>query len=387
MTHDLQIDQPWLHAASSQRVCAALTANGAEAYFVGGCVRNALMHEPINDFDISTDATPETVIALAKAAGIKTIPTGIDHGTVTLVADGIPYEVTTFRKDVATDGRRATVAFATDITEDARRRDFTMNALYVDMTGKVLDPLGGLSDLQARRVRFIGTGANRIREDYLRILRFFRFHAWYGDAEAGFDPDALDAIACNLDGLTALSRERVGAELLKLLAARDPAPAVAAMRQTGVLSAILPGVDDRALALLCHFDQDVSPNPLRRLAALGGAELANPLRLSKAQAGQLGRLRSGASDGQGAAELGYCLGVDEARDAILLRSALLEQPVPDGHEEDIDRGAAAVLPISAKDLVATFHGPALGAELRRLKTAWINSGFTLTRGALLSGQI
>lgn len=228
-----------------------------------GCVRNALLGAEASDIDIATDAHPERVVELAAGAGLKAIPTGIEHGTVTVVSGGIPHEITTFRRDVETDGRRATVAFSDTVSEDAARRDFTMNALYARPDGTLLDPLGGLPDLNARHVRFIGQAKDRIREDYLRSLRYFRFHAWYGDAAAGFDPDALDAIASNLDGLERLSRERVGAEILKLLAAPDPAPAIAAMRGAGVLGAVLPGADDRSLAVLVSLEQaaDAAADP------------------------------------------------------------------------------------------------------------------------------
>ena len=176
------------------------------------------------------------------------MPTGLAHGTVTVVAGGRPFEVTTFRRDVETFGRRAVVAFSTDLRDDAARRDFTMNALYVRPDGTVVDPLGGLPDLRAGRVRFVGDGAARIAEDYLRILRFFRFHAWYGDPAAGLDPDGLAACAALQDGLARLSRERVGAEVTKLLAAPDPAPAVGPMAAAGILARVLPGADAAALA-------------------------------------------------------------------------------------------------------------------------------------------
>ena len=302
---------------------------------------------PVSDIDITTNARPEEVMLLAERASIKAVPTGIEHGTVTLVQDGIPHEVTTFRRDVETDGRRAVVAYSDSIEEDASRRDFTMNALYAKPDGTVLDPLGGLVDLRARRVRFIGTAQNRIREDYLRSLRYFRFHAWYGDAEAGFDPDALSAIASNLDGLSELSRERVGAELLKLLAAQDPAPSVAAMRMTGALAQVLPGADDRALAPLVHLETGIPPSPIRRLAALGDAEVTASLRLSKAQMAKLSRIRTAAIDTKAAAELGFVLGEEEARDAILLRSALLETPLEPNWVAEIEKGSNAVFPVSS----------------------------------------
>ena len=232
----MRITGDWITRESTQALMKALNDAGHKALFVGGCVRNALLGVPVADVDIATDALPEEVMRIALAAKMKPVPTGIDHGTVTVVSGSIPHEVTTFRKDVETDGRRAVVAFATDVADDAHRRDLTINALYALADGTLVDPLGGLPDLKARRVRFIEDAEARIREDYLRALRFFRFHAYYGDPAAGMDPEALAAIAANLDGLDTLSRERVGAELLNLLAAPDPAPAVAAMAQTGALA-------------------------------------------------------------------------------------------------------------------------------------------------------
>ncbi|PCJ09844.1 MAG: CCA tRNA nucleotidyltransferase [Rhodobacteraceae bacterium] len=379
-----QIDQPWLQDPATRAVCDAITAEGALLLFVGGCVRNALLGVAVSDLDLATDAHPETVMHLAKQAGLKVIPTGIDHGTVTVVSGGIPFEITTFRKDIATDGRRATVSFASDISDDAARRDFTMNALYARPDGTVVDPLGGMADLRARRVRFIGTAQHRIREDYLRSLRYFRFHAWYGDPDAGFDPEALAAIAANLDGLAQLSRERVGAELLKLLGADDPAPAVAAMRQCGVLLQLLPGSDDRSLAPLVHLEAGLAPNPIRRLAVLGGSEVGEHLRLSKAQTSRWTTLRDQAVGTKAAAELGYRLGEIQARDILLLRAALLEQPLNPNLETDISRGASAKFPLSARDLMPEITGKTLGETLKQLEADWIASGFTLTRNALLN---
>lgn len=379
----MRIDQPWLTEAATRAVCDAVSVDGAQVYFVGGCVRNALLDEPVSDMDLATNALPEQVMALAARAGIKAIPTGIDHGTVTLVKNGIPHEITTFRKDVATDGRRAVVAFSGDLAEDARRRDFTMNAIYARPNGEIVDPLGGLNDLRARRVRFIGTAQNRIREDHLRSLRYFRFHAWYGDQTAGFDPEALAAIAENLEGLAELSRERIGGELLKLLAAPDPAPSVAAMRQAGVLTQILPGADDRALAPLIHLEAGRPAAPLRRLGALGGDDLQQQLRLSKAQALHLSAIRTAAVAPTSVQELAYRQGAQVALDAALLRAALLEQPLSPVFESDIASGAEAVFPIKARDLLPAFKGPALGNMLKKLEAEWIASGFSLNRETLL----
>ena len=203
----------WLSAAPTQAVCAALADAGFAVLFVGGCVRNALLGLAVGDIDLATDATPETITMLAENAGFRVVPTGIDHGTVTVLAEGLAHEVTTFRSDIATDGRHATVVFSASVAEDAARRDFTMNALYATPQGDVIDPLGGLPDLLARVVRFVGDPAERIREDYLRILRFFRFYAVYGDSAQGLDADSLAACAAHADGIDTLSRERVGAEM------------------------------------------------------------------------------------------------------------------------------------------------------------------------------
>jgi len=380
-----RITETWLTNPATQAVCAAITAKGAQALFVGGCVRNALLGVPASDIDIATDAVPETVLALARAAGIKAVPTGIDHGTVTLVSGGMAHEVTTFRRDVETDGRHAVIAYATRVEEDAARRDFTMNALYARADGTVLDPLGGMPDLVARRVRFIGNATNRIREDYLRSLRYFRFHAWYGDKDAGFDPEALAAIAANLDGLTILSRERVGAEILKLLGAPDPAPALAAMRSAGALGQVLPGTDDRLLAPLVHLETlaGLSVDPLRRMAGLGGVDMAETLRLSRAQTRTLGQLRDGAAGTAGPGALGYRLGRQPALDALVLRCAMLEQPWDASVIAAVETGAGSVFPVTANDLMPALQGPALGQKLADLETRWIASGFTLNRDQLL----
>ncbi|MFS4581607.1 CCA tRNA nucleotidyltransferase [Phaeobacter sp. C3_T13_0] len=379
-----RIEAPWLQDQDVQHVCDVLTRGGAEIYFVGGCVRNTLLGVPVSDLDLSINVLPQRVITLAESAGIKAIPTGIDHGTVTLVYRGTPYEITTFRRDVATDGRRAVVAFSETIEEDAARRDFTMNALYVRPDGELVDPLGGLSDLHARLVRFIGTAGNRIREDYLRSLRYFRFHAWYGNPDGGFDPVALSAIAANLDGLDHLSRERVGSEFLKLLLAPDPAASIAVMRQIGMLSRILPGSDDRALAPLLHLEGEVAADPIRRLAALGGLSVGEALRLSKAQTMQVQLLRDEASGTVGPAAMAYQHGAATARSIALLRSAFLETPISADLKTEIDAGVAASFPVSARDLMPRLQGAALGAALRSLKAEWIASGFTLGRDDLLN---
>ncbi|MEM9141003.1 MAG: CCA tRNA nucleotidyltransferase, partial [Pseudomonadota bacterium] len=288
-----RITDDWVHASAPQAVMHAL---GGQAFFVGGCVRNALMGRAISDIDIATPLVPHDVEQRLHGAGIKTVPTGLQHGTQTAVVDGEGIEVTTFRADIATDGRHAEVAFTEDMAIDAARRDFTMNALYARADGTVIDPLGGLPDLHAQRVRFIGQAEDRIREDYLRILRFFRFHAWYG--ADGVDADGLAACAALADGLDGLARERVGWEFRKLFSSLDPAPSVASMAQAGILVRCLPGADHTFLAPLVHLEAKAGFPPAwqTRLAALGGGDQAGHLRLSRAEAAALDRINAALAD-------------------------------------------------------------------------------------------
>jgi poly(A) polymerase len=380
----MKVTGDWLTQDGTQAVFAALKAQGHVALAVGGCVRNALMQVPVTDVDIATDATPEQVQDLARAADLKSVPTGIDHGTVTVVADKVGYEVTTFRADTETDGRHAIVRFSTDITEDAKRRDFTMNALYAHADGTVIDPLTGLADLKARRVRFIGDAHARITEDYLRILRFFRFSAWYGNADHGFDADALAAISETRDGLSGLSRERVGAEMIKLLSALDPSPAIASMAQVGVLHATLPGSQSCALGPLVHLEQSVGrvPDPLVRLAALGVFD-GTALRLSKRDQKRLAQYQSLIPAATPPAELGYRHGKRIARDVLLLRAAMLERPLDQAELVSAEKGAMQRLPVKPGDLMPAYSGAALGEKLRELEDRWIASGFALSRDELL----
>lgn len=374
----------WLTHPGTRALLAALEAEGHQAFFVGGCVRNAVLGLPVADTDIATDALPEIVSNIAENAGFRAVPTGIDHGTVTVLAEGRAHEVTTFRRDVETDGRRAIVAFSTHIEEDAARRDFTMNALYADARGKVLDPLDGLPDTLARRVRFVGEAEQRIREDYLRILRFFRFHACYGDPALGLDAEGLAACAALSAGLETISRERFGAEMRKLLAAQDPAPAVAAMAASGVLAQILPGADHRALAPLVHLEGALPPRWLRRLAVLGGATVETALRLSRAEARDLAALAVAISEPDSPAALGWRLGADLATDAILARAALLGAPLPEAWPAEVARGAIARFPVQASDLMPDLSGAALGARLKELESRWLASGLRLSRDDLLN---
>lgn len=364
---------------------AALAAAGGPdcARFVGGCVRNALIGAPIDDIDIATLLTPDAVVAALKAAGLRSVPTGIEHGTVTGLSEHQPFEITTLRRDVSTDGRRATVAFTTDWAEDAGRRDFRLNALYADAGGVILDPTGlGYDDALAGRIVFVGEPEGRIREDYLRILRFYRFYAWYGRGE----PDAAAVAACAAlaEGVEQLSAERVSKELLKLLAAPDPRPAVRLMDQAGVLGRVLPSTD---LGLL-EAMTGVSSDPVLRLSALlpgdpaRVAEVAGRLRLSNAQRE---RLVEAASD-----ETQPELTVAQAR-AIIYRDG--RQAFEDrvmrawaaGGDAEASRRLLALaqawsrpsLPVGGRDLarLGLKPGPETGRVLKAFEAGWIADDF------------
>ncbi|MEP3347068.1 MAG: CCA tRNA nucleotidyltransferase [Litoreibacter sp.] len=374
----------WIDTPATQAVFDLLETTGHQGYFVGGCVRNALLGVSVSDIDITSAATPDLVVNAAKDAGLKVIPTGIDHGTVTVMSGDIAHEITTFRRDVETDGRHAEVAFSASMEEDAARRDFTVNALYADRTGVVFDPVDGLPDLDARRFKFIGDADARIAEDYLRILRFFRFHAWYGDAAAGLDANALAACAAGVDGLEGLSGERVGSEMLKLLRAPDPAPAMAAMAQAGVLARVMMGADAKALPILVHLEAGRAPSAARRVACVGGFGLKEAWRLSNAEANRIDALRGMVGDITGLPEIAYRHDETLAWDVALLRGALFEQPLAPDTDVLIERGAKASFPVKANDLMPKFEGPALGAKLKDLEARWIASGFGLSKSELLA---
>ncbi len=375
----------WLSKPAVQTMFAIFNNAGFQIYAVGGCVRNAILNMPIADIDFATDALPDQVIELATNNGLRAVPTGIEHGTVTLVSGQVGFEVTTFRKDVETDGRRAVIAFANSLEQDAHRRDFTMNALYLSAGGEISDPLGGLADLELRRVRFIDSPSGRIREDYLRILRFFRFHAWFGDPDAGIDAEALAACAELAEGVEALSKERVGAEIRKLLSAPDPAPSISAMRAIGLLARILPGANPAFLPVLVHNESiiGVPPDWIRRLAILGGESHQTLLRMSKADGKKLACYWHVVSDAQQTAELAYRHGVDTAVDIELLRSASGgTTPTPDIRQIALN-AERKNFPIRAADLPSSLKGAAIGDRLKALENMWIASDFRQSKDELL----
>ena len=360
--------------AAREGFAALIDALGgaAQTRLVGGVVRDTLLDLDPADVDLATRLRPEDVLARLKAAGIRAVPTGLAHGTVTAVLPSGPIEVTTLRRDVSTDGRHAVVAFTDAWDEDASRRDFTMNALYADpRTGAVFDSVGGLADLDARIVRFIGDPYRRIAEDHLRILRFFRFHARFGDA---IDPEGLAACTARANDLMALSRERIASELLKLLVARHAVPVMTLMIGRGILRAVLPEITDAApLAELTAREAaaDVAPDPIRRLAALVPPPVAESvgarLKLSNADRKRLIAATAGSSD-EGPRALAYRVGTTSAIDRLLLAGADVA-PL---------RGwAPPTLPIGGGALVARglSKGPQVAAVLRAIETRWIAEDF------------
>lgn len=377
--------QPWLTSSATVAVFDALEAAGGPdcARFVGGSVRNALVGRPVDDFDIATRLKPEESMAALKAAGIKVVPTGLAHGTVTAVSEKLPYEVTTLRKDVETDGRHAVVAFTDDWAEDAARRDFRLNALYADRTGAIYDPTGqGVADALAGRVVFVGDPNTRIEEDYLRILRFFRFFAWYGRSEP--DPEGLAACAAHAEGLTRLSAERVSKELLKLLAAPDPRPSVHAMAEAGVLTRLFPAVAD-----LTAFDAlaEASDDAVIRLSALLPddpavvAGIAQGLRLPKIMEARLAAAAEGpldpATDAKTLRALTYRLGKQAVSDRIQRGGAI--QPGSDtAHALTlINDWPVPRMPVGGRDLakLGLEPGPEHGRILKAFEAEWIAEDF------------
>ncbi|MDF2603378.1 CCA tRNA nucleotidyltransferase [Sphingomonas sp.] len=362
----------WRDRAGLHELVAALDAAGGNARFVGGAVRDTLLGLPVSDIDVATRFAPQDVITRLERAGIKAVPTGLAHGTITAVSSGTVVEVTTLRRDLTTDGRHATVAFTGDWQEDAARRDFTMNALFADpVDGIVFDWFGGLEDLREGRVRFIGDPYRRIAEDHLRILRFFRFHARFGRV---IDEDGLDACTARANDLMALSRERIAAELLKLLVAPRAVPVVALMVERGIFRPVLPEIEDTAaLAALAEREAaaGIPPDPIRRLAALIAPAAAEGvgarLRLSNADRKRL-EIAVGPVGGEGPRPLAYRIGCTGAIDRLLLAGA----PV-----DALTGWTPPRLPVSGGSLVARgiAKGPDVARALRQIEEQWIAEGF------------
>lgn len=393
----------FLRDLGANAVMAALPEGSTR--YVGGCVRNALWGVAVSDIDMATQMEPNAVAEALKSARIKTVPTGIAHGTLTAVVGGKPYEITTLRRDVETDGRRAVIAYTQDWAEDAQRRDFTVNALYASADGEIFDPTGqGLDDIAARRFRFVGEAQDRVQEDYLRILRLFRFMAWYGQ-DAKIAKAALTACRDNRGGLKTLSAERVWSELKKLLSAPNPVRSVRIMLQQELLDTVLPeasNVDglDRLVALEAR--EQIAPDPLLRLMAMMGREplpatlLAKRMKMSNRESG---RLKAWASDSESLScdmaerarmQAIYRAGQQVILDRARLRAAGARDPIESSHWmtlADLALGwTPPTFPLRGADLMKAGvpKGPELGKALSALEALWIRSGFSTEKPQLLA---
>ena len=391
----------WLKEGPLVPLLEVLNRDGEEARAIGGAVRDALLGKEPGEIDVATTAAPDDVIRRVAAAGFKAVPTGIDHGTVTVVIDGHPFEVTTLREDVETFGRKAVVRFGRDWKRDAERRDFTINALSVSFDGTVHDYVGGLADLKARRVRFIGDPATRIAEDYLRILRFFRFHAAYGEGLP--DPAGLAAAIAAREGMGRLSRERVRMELMKLLVAEHAVRTLAVMTEAGILEPVLGGVP--LLASLSNMIKleatlGLDADPVQRLGALGvhvvedAERLWQRLRLSNVERDRLTSMGDGwwrvtpAMGEKGGRALLYRIGPECFTDRVLIAWTRSDAGVGDAAWHELAtlprRWTAPVFPLRAKDFIkrGVGKGPQLGAALRAAEDAWIAADFPRDKAAL-----
>lgn len=374
-----------MNDCATRMVVASFKSGPHRIYFVGGCVRDAILGLEPTDIDFATDAPPNRIRKVAKAAGLQTAMFAARHGSVLVIAEGRTFELTTFRIDEETDGRRAKVVLSGDLEIDAFRRDFTINALYADSSGNVLDPVGGLPDVLSGTVRFIGDPDHRIREDYLRMLRFFRFAATHGQQH--LDPDGLEAVRQHATKVNTLPKERIGSEIVRLLAAPQSADCVRAMDRTGILELVLPDSNPDGLGNLERREarQGLAPDPMRRLVALSGCDVANMLRLSRTEARKVARLRLGKSLDCSAEQIArrFRQFPGEAASMALLRAA------EDGTEPDpwlakrVSHAERQRFPVRASDLAISYRGAELGAKLRELELAWVESGFALDRSELL----
>ncbi|MFZ5681174.1 MAG: CCA tRNA nucleotidyltransferase [Bradyrhizobiaceae bacterium] len=393
-------DAPWLRSGATARVLTLLNSGGEEARVAGGAVRNALLGLPIGDIDIATTAVPEEVIRRAKLAHIKAVPTGVEHGTVTLVIEGQPFEVTTLREDIETFGRKAKVAFGRDWTRDAMRRDFTINGLTVTPDGTVHDEVGGRADIAARRVRFIGEPSQRIAEDYLRILRFFRIHAAYG--EGAPDRAGYEACIAGRDGLAELSAERIRLEMLKLMVAKGAAEALVAMDDAGLLLRLTAGVVYHgafANMIVAEQQMGLAPDAILRLGALAVAvtedakRLSQRWRLSNAETKRLDSMghrwwRAAGMDEAIAQRRLYRLGAARYRDRMMLAWARAGRDAASPSWRELatlpERWTPPMFPLKAADFIARgiAEGPALGHVLTLAEDAWLALQFPLDSAAL-----
>lgn len=376
----------WLRNPSAQKLSKLYKNFGYQVLFVGGCVRNTILKMPVTDIDLATDAQPEEIIKIAKENNIRFVPTGLAHGTITLIIDNKNYQITTFRTDFDHDGRYAKVEFTESLLLDASRRDLTINALYCNHVGEVIDPLNGLDDIKKQKIKFIGNPNERIKEDNLRILRFFRFQAIYGNKNLEIDSIALEACHNHKSKLAALSKERITSELRKILSAPNPLEVIIKMNETGVLNELFQKVSIDSLEAYLKTEEKfkININWLGRLLSLQVTQEEESLKLTRCEFKFLKQTKSAIENQIHVLEFSYYNGVENGkiysilqnfRHNIILSKNLLNQ---------INSLATKKFPITAKDLMPEISGKKLGEALRSLEDRWIKSNFTLSKKDLLA---
>ena len=376
----------WLRNPSAQKLSKLYKSFGYQVLFVGGCVRNTILKIPVTDIDLATDAQPEEIIKIAKENNIRFVPTGLAHGTITLIIDNKNYQITTFRTDFDHDGRYAKVEFTESLLLDASRRDLTINALYCNHVGEVIDPLNGLDDIKKQKIKFIGNPNERIKEDNLRILRFFRFQAIYGNKNLEIDSIALEACHNHKSKLAALSKERITSELRKILSAPNPLEVIIKMNETGVLNELFQNVSIDSLEAYLKTEEKfkININWLGRLLSLQVTQEEESLKLTRCEFKFLKQTKSAIENQIHVLEFSYYNGVENGkiysilqnfRHNIILSKNLLNQ---------INSLATKKFPITAKDLMPEIRGKKLGEALRSLEDQWIKSNFTLSKKDLLA---
>ena len=378
----------WLRNPSAQKLSKLYKNFGYQVLFVGGCVRNTILKMPVTDIDLATDAQPEEIIKIAKENNIRFVPTGLAHGTITLIIDNKNYQITTFRTDFDHDGRYAKVEFTESLLLDASRRDLTINALYCNHVGEVIDPLNGLDDIKKQKIKFIGNPNERIKEDNLRILRFFRFQAIYGNKNLEIDSIALEACHNHKSKLAALSKERITSELRKILSAPNPLEVIIKMNETGVLNELFQKVSIDSLEAYLKTEKKfkININWLGRLLSLQVTQEEESLKLTRCEFKFLKQTKSAIENQIHVLEFSYYNGVENGkiysilqnfRHNIILSKNLLNQ---------INSLATKKFPITAKDLMPEISGKKLGEALRSLEDRWIKSNFTLSKKELLAEE-
>ena len=383
----MRLNCKWLTDPDVVKVFNLLHASGHSIYAVGGCVRDSILGLDSFDFDLATDAVPDRVAELATEAGMQVLMHAARFGTVTLFSGLAQFEITTFRKDIKTDGRHAEVTYTRCLEQDARRRDFTINAMYLDRDGDLIDPVGGLTDLKGRRVRFIGNPGRRIAEDTLRVLRFFRFNVQLDIKLEDYDPRAMQHIeSCDRGRLASLTDFRVTQEMRKLMAMVDPYPALYAMSQAGLLETLFPHADLEALRRLrlLEFTLERQPDPVMRLALLENPALPARLRLTRSDHRYLAIITRSIRHGTPIEHAAYRHGIQAALSSAFLRAALAGEELEPGLTRRAESAAERHCPVGSADLLPVVERRQISGTLRTLEDAWLDSGFSLSREELLA---